>query len=142
MQFLPSYVLAASTLFVVMPHALMQHRPFKGCLALSPAPGQDYIWFSPACLRVLDTLAMPWEDVGLAVVPEHANQVPFPPIPNYLWPSDHLAVAATLQLLPLVGTAGGATGAGAKQAARAAAAAADSPGAAGAGASGGRDNLA
>lgn len=68
-----------------------KHTGFAGCL--------DYIWVTPQQLQVTATLAMPYECMGLREVPQVPEAVPFPPIPNYAWPSDHLAVGARLHLL-------------------------------------------
>lgn len=68
-----------------------KHTGFAGCL--------DYIWVTPSSLSVVEALCMPWENTGMAHVPEVPEAVPFPPIPNAVWPSDHLAVGATVQLM-------------------------------------------
>ena len=66
-----------------------KHKGFAGCL--------DYIWISREKLRVVEVLALPYECMGLRQVPHVPEAVPFPPIPNKDWPSDHLALAAKLQ---------------------------------------------
>jgi CCR4-NOT transcription complex subunit 6 len=66
-----------------------KHKGFAGCL--------DYIWVSRENLRVVEVLAMPYECMGLRQVPHVPEAVPFPPIPNRDWPSDHLALAAKIQ---------------------------------------------
>ena len=59
---------------------------FSGCL--------DYIWLSPGW-QVAETLAMPYND-QLGSDPEH---VPFGPIPDETFPSDHVAIGCVINLV-------------------------------------------
>lgn len=59
---------------------------FRGCL--------DYVWLSAGHWQVKDTLSMPYsEEDG----PDPAD-IAFRPIPNEHFPSDHLAIACTIEL--------------------------------------------
>lgn len=62
---------------------------FKNCI--------DYIFLSKGDLNVLETLRMPYESDGL----REAKHVKFHRIPNAVFPSDHLAVGATLSFKSL-----------------------------------------
>lgn len=69
---------------------LLTHKTnrFAGCL--------DYIWITPDCLEVAETLAMPYEEPeDLSMIP---LALPFGPIPNEAFGSDHLALGAVLLL--------------------------------------------
>lgn len=56
---------------------------FQGCL--------DYIFVSPSALRVTRVLQMPFS--------ENTAAASFPPIPNQLYPSDHISLLCELQLI-------------------------------------------
>ena len=58
---------------------------FRGCL--------DYIWLSRGDWHVKNTLGMPYhEQLG----PDPAD-IPFGAIPDARYPSDHLAIACTIE---------------------------------------------
>ncbi|CAD7696017.1 unnamed protein product [Ostreobium quekettii] len=57
---------------------------FEGCL--------DYIYLSKGHFNVLETLSMPYDSAGL----ENPKHVVLPPMPNAMFPSDHLALGATV----------------------------------------------
>ena len=59
---------------------------FRGCL--------DYIWLSRGDWHVADTLGMPYHEVS---GPDPAD-IPFDAIPDEKFPSDHLAIACTIEL--------------------------------------------
>lgn len=74
------------------PAVTNKHPGFAGCL--------DYVWVSKRRLTVAGTLAMPYETLGLRNVPEDPERTPFVSIPDDVWPSDHLAVGAVLEIQP------------------------------------------
>lgn len=61
---------------------------FQGCL--------DYIWVSREAFQVSHWLGMPYDNDA----PDDPADVHFGPIPDSLWPSDHLAVGCRVQLAP------------------------------------------
>ncbi|KAL6762361.1 hypothetical protein V8C86DRAFT_3130935 [Haematococcus lacustris] len=63
---------------------------FAGCL--------DYIWVDPRHFRVTATLDLPFDQP--LNWRSAFNDVDFPSIPNAQFPSDHLAMACSLCLLP------------------------------------------
>ncbi len=64
---------------------------FTGCL--------DYIFFTPKHFQVSEILEMPFRTAGAADgnIEEASVLEQFPPIPNAIWPSDHLAIGAKLR---------------------------------------------
>ncbi|EFJ50976.1 hypothetical protein VOLCADRAFT_88142 [Volvox carteri f. nagariensis] len=61
---------------------------FAGCL--------DYIFVSPQHFDVTETLGMPY-DMPYGAVRDPLSDVAFPPIPNEVFPSDHVSLVAMLR---------------------------------------------
>jgi hypothetical protein len=64
-----------------------KHPAFSGCL--------DYIWLSSRRWQVAAVLEMPYQMLQR----QKPSEVQFPSIPDRVWPSDHLALAADVVMV-------------------------------------------